>query len=41
VRLGGGAELEREAREEVERAVEAARASAFPSTDLTMRLVYA
>jgi pyruvate dehydrogenase E1 component alpha subunit len=41
VRLGDDAELEREARAEVERAVEAARASAFPPVELTTELVYA
>jgi acetoin:2,6-dichlorophenolindophenol oxidoreductase subunit alpha len=41
VRLGDDAEIEREAREEVERAVDAARASAFPPAQLTTELVYA
>jgi pyruvate dehydrogenase E1 component alpha subunit len=41
VRLGDDAELEREARADVERAVEAARASAFPPVELTTELVYA
>ena len=36
-----GAELEREARDEVERAVELARESPFPPADLTTELVYA
>jgi len=36
-----GAELEREAREEVERAVARARESPFPSPELTTKLVYA
>jgi len=36
-----GAELEREARDEVERAVELARESPFPSPELTAGLVYA
>jgi pyruvate dehydrogenase E1 component alpha subunit len=41
-RLGlDGAELEREAREEVERAVELARASPVPDPALTAELVYA
>ncbi len=41
LRLGGGEELEEEARAEVEDAVEFARASPFPPPDLTERLVYA
>ena len=36
-----GADIEREAREEVERAVELARESPFPSPELTTELVYA
>jgi pyruvate dehydrogenase E1 component alpha subunit len=41
LRLGGGEGLEEEARAEVEDAVEFARASPYPSADLTERLVYA
>jgi acetoin:2,6-dichlorophenolindophenol oxidoreductase subunit alpha len=41
LRLGGGEGLEEEARAEVEDAVEFARSSPFPSTELTERLVYA
>jgi TPP-dependent pyruvate/acetoin dehydrogenase alpha subunit len=41
LRLGGDEDIEREARAEVEEAVEFARTSPFPSPELTERLAYA